>query len=349
MNFKKILFLGPKLNKVNPAISGGGAVLFEDLLAQTEDYDFKYKVIDTNGSNYLNNLTAYVSIILKFLFSYPQYKYISIHGTAKDYIWLAPVIIFFSKLLNKKISMRKFAGNFNDIYEKSNLITKFLIRYVLRTSDINFFETKYLVNNFKIYNKHTYWFPNTRPRPNLKKNKKEFTKRFIFVGHIRKEKGIIELLEASNQLDKSYVIDLYGSLFKNVENIDFDIYHVNYKGSLKPEEVILKMSKYDVLVLPSYREGYPGVIIEALSLGLPVIATNLKGVKEIVNEKSSVLIDPKNVKQLKEAIESFDEMNYSEKSDAALKQFEKFDSKLQYDLFFKRIEAENSENRREKL
>lgn len=349
MNSKKILFLGPRLNKINPAISGGGAVLFEDLLSQVENYDFKYQVIDTNGSNYVNRLIAYLSIIGKFFFYFSRYKYISLHGTAKDYIFVAPVIIFFSKLFDKKISMRKFAGNFNDIYEKSNFIKQFLIRYVLRSSDINFFETKYLVNDFKKYNKHTYWFPNTRSRPLIKREDKNFTKRFVFIGHIRKEKGIIELLEASNQLDKSYVIDLYGSLFKNVESIDFDKYNVNYKGALRPEEVISKMSKYDVLVLPSYREGYPGVIIEAFSLALPVIATNLKGIKEIVNEKSSVLIDPKNVKQLKEALESFDEMNYTEKSNAALKQFEKFDSKLQYDLFFNIIENMNNKNRRENL
>ena len=340
MDFQKILFLGPKLNKINPAISGGGAVLFEDLVSQTENYDFKYEVIDTNGSNYVNNLIAYALIILKFLFKFSQYKYISIHGTAKDYIWIAPIIVFFSKLFNKNISMRKFAGNFNEIYEKSNLITQFVIRYVLRTSDVNFFETKYLVNDFKKYNKNTYWLPNTRPRPKFKNNNKKFSKRFVFVGHIRKEKGILELLEASNKLDKSYVIDLYGSVFHNVENIDFKKHNINYKGSLEPNEVILNMSKYDVLVLPSYREGYPGVIIEALSLGLPIIATNLKGIKEIVNEKSSVSFPRTHAKSLKEAIESFDEINYIEKSTAALKQFEKFDSKIQYDLFFKKIEAD---------
>lgn len=334
---QKILFLGPKFNKTDPAVSGGGAVLFEELVSQTRNYGLEYEVIDTNGSNYTNRSIAFFLFVWKFLLNLPQCWHVSLHGTAKDYILLAPIIVLFSKLFGKDVSLRKFAGNFDEIYEKSNMLTRFLIRYILRYSDTNFFETKYLMDYFKKYNQHTYYLPNTRPRPSVNKSGKIFAKRFVYMGHIRKEKGIVELLEASNLLDEAYVIDMYGSLFQHMQNMGFEKYRANYKGPLKPDEVISKMSEYDVLLLPSYREGYPGVIIEALSLGMPVVATNLKGIKEMVDDKSSILIDPGNIEQLKEAIESFDEINYTERSAAALKQFENFDSKTQFELFFKII------------
>ncbi len=166
-----------------------------------------------------------------------------------------------------------------------------------------------------------------------------YKKRFIFLGQVKEEKGIREILEVSNLLDDSYTFDIYGKLFENMKDINFNKFKAKYKGTLDPRNVQERLCQYDVLLLPTFwkGEGYPGVIIEALSVGLPIISTNLQGISEMVDSSSSVLIEPKDVEQLKRAIESFNINNYVDKSAVALKQFEQFDSEIQTQLFFERL------------
>jgi len=334
----ELLLIGPRANKQDPSNTGGIIVLFENLLSQCEIMHLNFKIIDTNKSNYSNKLFAFTSILFYSIINIPKSSHISLHGTANDYVLIAPFIIFFSKLFGKKVSLRKFAGNFDVLYDNSAYIKKKLIDYVLKNSDTNFFETKYLVEKFKPLNKHTYWFPNVRVKPTVKREG-VYKKRFIFLGQVKEEKGVKEILEVSNLLDDSYTFDIYGKLFENMESINFNKCKAKYKGSLNPEDVQKTLCQYDVLLLPTFwkGEGYPGVIIEALSIGLLIIATNLKGIKEMVDDSSSVLMEPKSVEQLKEAIESFNESNYAGKSTAALKQFENFDSEIQTKVYFKMI------------
>lgn len=334
---RNLLLIGPRLNKKDPAVSGGGAVLFENLIEQCIMKGIEYDVIDTNKSNYTNNVISLIIIFFQFSGKLMKFSNVSLHGTAKDYVFIAPVVVFFTRLFRKKMSLRKFAGNFNDYFMKSNNMKRCIIKYVLKHSHINFFETKYLVDYFNVYNANTFWFPNVRYKQSLETSKTTFQKRFLFIGHVKKEKGIYELLEVSNMLDSSYTIDIYGSL---VENIVFDDYEAVYRGVLHPDEVVDTMQKYDVLLLPSYREGYPGVIIEALSVGLPIVATKLQGISEMIDTESSILIEAKNCKELKQAIESFTTSNYNQKSLAAIRQFKQFDSEIQTAKFFERIGLE---------
>jgi glycosyltransferase involved in cell wall biosynthesis len=333
---KQILLLGPMENKDDLTKTGGVIVLFSDLLTQCDKHNIKYIIIDTNKAHYSNKIIALFSIWFMLFSKMRQCTHVSLHGTANDYMFIAPVAVLLTKLYGKTVSLRKFAGGFDEIFTTMNFFFKSVVSWTLKRSDANFFETKYLVDFFSSFNKHTYWFPNVRLKP-LEIRQGKFQKRFIFLGKVTKEKGIIELLQASNQLDDSYIIDLYGYKGDDLLTFNFDNYKANYKRALAATEVLDTLRKYDVLVLPSYIEGYPGVIIEALSVGLPVIATNLDGIKEMVDERSTVFIEPKNVDQLKQAIESFTESNYIERSEAALKQFSQFESGYQTEQFFAHI------------
>jgi len=335
---KKIfLFIGPKNWIVDPDKAGGVVVLFEDLLSYCDEHNIKYITIDTNKWNYNNKLFAYISILFQVLIKIPNAKNVSLHGTANDYIFIAPFALIVAKLFGKKFVLRKFAGNFIDLYEGYPLYIQKIINFILTKADMNFFETKYLVNYFKNFNKNTFWFPNVRKKNNIMTDG-NYKKKFIFVGSVNEEKGVEILCKASNLLTKEYSIDVYGVLDTKYTESFFDDFNVKYKGRLRPENVAKIMSEYDVLVLPSYREGYPGVIIEALSVGLPIVATKLDGIKEMLNDKVSVLIEPKNVMQLKEAIESFNNQNYEIMSEQAKVQFRLFDSDIQTQMFMEKLE-----------
>ena len=334
---KKYLFIGPRKNIHNPELIGGIIVLFENLLEYCDEYHIEYDVIDTNKANYKNKMYAYIQIVVLLFKKAGNATHISLHGTANDYLLIAPFALVVSKFLRKHFSLRKFAGNFIEIYENYSILQRFIINIILKYSSCNFFETKYLIEYFKKFNTNTFWFPNARNK-SLYRTDEKFHKKFVYLGSIREEKGIDTLCAVSNLVSQEYIIDLYGNLDDHYTENYFENYNVNYKGSLNIEDVPKILSQYDVLILPSLREGYPGVIIEALSVGLPIIATKLEGIMEMLDHNLFALIEPMNVHQLKNAMEAFSEENYREKVSVSLESFREFDTEIQSEIYFKRIE-----------
>ena len=74
-------------------------------------------------------------------------------------------------------------------------------------------------------------------------------------------------------------------------------------GGVPPEQVARWICASDVLTLPSWSEGYPNVVVEAVACGRPVVATDVGGTCEIINASNGILIAPKNVMQLRSALE----------------------------------------------
>lgn len=336
----RLLLLGALTNKKDNTQVGGVTVLFELLLEELRDREIPFTVIDTYKENYPNIIYAYIAILVQFIKNVNTHTHISIQATNNLLIYIGPIIILISKVLSKKISIRKFAGNFNDIYENANPIKKKLIKYVLSKSDVNFFETKYLVEYFQGFNQKIYWFPNVRRQQLIPKLPREYKKRFVYIGTINEEKGIDELCAAIKLLSSEYIVDIYGPIKepKYLKNY-FENLSVSYKGALKSTDVINTLNNYDVLILPSHREGYPGVIIEAFSLGIPVIATKLEGILEMVEDnKNGFLFNTGNIEQLVKCIENTNMENYDRLSLEAQKSFVNFNSDIQTNNFLKRIE-----------
>ncbi|MGJ5643144.1 glycosyltransferase family 4 protein [Formosa sp. S-31] len=139
--------------------------------------------------------------------------------------------------------------------------------------------------------------------------------RFLFVARLIKEKGIDLYLAAAEALKNKYpktefhVIGIPEtsptaiSISKLNELHDKNI--IIYHG--KQSNVAEHLHNTDVFVLPTYyREGIPRSILEALSVGLPIITTNTPGCKEtVITDKNGILISPQNYNELKEALEYF--------------------------------------------
>lgn len=333
---KPVLLIGPRENKKDPTKTGGVVVLFADLLGQFTKRNISNIVIDTNKSNYYHPIMALFCIWVQVLFILPRVQHVSLHGTLNDYKYIAPFVVFFSKLSGKRVSLRKFGGDFKTDYLSSPFVVRKGIAYALKNADSNFFETLYLVDYFSQFNTNTFWFPNVRIKSPLRP-KTPFQHRFIFLGTMTREKGVMELLEASNKTEANISIDLYGPLADDMKTFDFTPYKARYQGPILHSRVIETLMKYDILVLPSHREGYPGVIIEALSVGMPVIATNVGGIKEMIDENCSIIIEPKSTDSIIKSINQIDEKKYEYFSQNSLKAFEKFDSDVQTGKFIQII------------
>lgn len=126
--------------------------------------------------------------------------------------------------------------------------------------------------------------------------------RFVFLGRYERRKGIEELHEAIRQLDGHYDfrIDLIGPI---PEALRINSPRVHYWGLLKAEEHIRTiLQQSDVLVCPSYAEGMPTVILEAMASGLAVIATDVGAVGDLVTEENGWLIPAGNHVALERAL-----------------------------------------------
>lgn len=135
---------------------------------------------------------------------------------------------------------------------------------------------------------------------------------FLFVGRLVKDKGIGELIEAFKDFHVRYPdskLICLGEVEKSSNSLSDEI--INY---LKSEENIITpgfvkdvrpfMNDADVLVFPSYREGFPNVPLQACAMQLPVIATDITGSNEIIEDgKNGFLIPVKNSKAIVEKME----------------------------------------------
>jgi len=340
---KEFLIIGSYPYKNRPNSIGGATNLVKSLLEYLKKHNIEYYYISSNpfGFNF-SYILNYLIILFKAIFLVPLSKNVMINCSKNGALYLFPLIFIISKIFNKKIIFRMFGGNFINIYQDSNYIIKKILYNSLKYSDIIFFETKYIIKSLEnIFpnNTNVMWFPNTRFKKQFEYQRK-YKKRYVFISHLRYSKGIDNIIEAASLLSENYSIDFYGPVIEQKYNAEFinAQKNCNYKGVLEIDNVIDKLNLYDVVLLPSHKEGYPGIIIEAYSLGIPVIASNLEGISEIVeNKKSGILIPPKNTNALYNAIKSINEDNYISYSKNAEFSFENFNSKIIYPEILKSI------------
>jgi glycosyltransferase involved in cell wall biosynthesis len=137
--------------------------------------------------------------------------------------------------------------------------------------------------------------------------------RVIFVGHIIKNKGVYELVEACSLIASIKELILVGpyeevvkkELLKLATKRDNGIW-LKIIGKLDKDHVLEIMENSPLLVLPSYTEGFPLVVIEAMSMGCAVIATNVGAIPEMLVTKSNtpcgVCVHVKDLEELRQAI-----------------------------------------------
>ena len=136
---------------------------------------------------------------------------------------------------------------------------------------------------------------------------------FVFVGRIVSDKGINELIKAFSELQTAenneqigIKLLLVGGLESDLDplnpetlaeiNQNRDIISVGFQQDVRPFFAIS-----DALAFPSYREGFPNVVMQAGAMGLPSIVSDINGCNEIIVEGENGLIIPsKNVEKLKE-------------------------------------------------
>ncbi|TKS56983.1 glycosyltransferase [Mesohalobacter halotolerans] len=343
MHSKKILIIGPIPIVGIESTIGGSTVLMKSFVEYCKTNDINYDFIQSNKYlGYFATIKRIGFIFIQIMLKIHSAQIIMLNATLRPAFFLSPLLLIFSRVFKKKIVFRKFGGNFHLLYQNSPNWKKKIVKYGILNADLIFFETIEMVTFFKklvVDKNKVHWFPNVRKKTEVSKQSNNYQRRFVFISHVKRTKGIFEIRDAAKRLSDEYTIDVYGPITDKIITKDvFSNCIVKYKGTLQPQEVILTLAQYDILLLPTYHpgEGYPGIIIEALSLGIPVISTNWNAIPEIIeNGREGLLIEPQNSPELYKAITSITNKNYFEFSKNAFVQFGNFEEKTVYENVIK--------------
>jgi len=138
----------------------------------------------------------------------------------------------------------------------------------------------------------------------------------LYLGHLGKDKGIYDLLQAIRVLKEKtlmkFMLDLYGEsleigAFENIRTVIeksglSDVVRIHNPVYNEDKKKVLALS--DIFILASHREGMPISIIEAMAAGLPIIASMVGGITDqIIDEETGYLVQPNNPNELCQALQ----------------------------------------------
>lgn len=133
----------------------------------------------------------------------------------------------------------------------------------------------------------------------------------LFVGYLDTFKGVFELLEAFYEINKKcsdVILIIVGEgpksaeIKEKIQKLSLDKF-VILTGKISPLSIHEYYQSTDIFVLPSYTEGIPLSVLEAMACGLPIISSCVGGIPEVVNDgKNGFLVLPKNYRGLVEKL-----------------------------------------------
>ncbi len=247
-----------------------------------------------------------------------KYDVIHIH-TSREFLFLKDVLLakMISTLTNTPIVMTIHVGAMDTVYNRIEWFKAKSISVLNKYVSKTIFLSKVMREDFikAGLDKHKstvlYNFHNFTPTNKIPEKKDGL--QLLFVGAIHREKGILELLHAIEQMpDLKCHLSICGKLTDNsikdeVESLKAKLSNkVSFLGYVTGENKTLLYEQSDVLILPSYHEGLPLVIMEALGAGCAIMATKVGAIPEVLDDNSCFWIDIASVDSIIKKLKNID-------------------------------------------
>lgn len=214
------------------------------------------------------------------------------------------LIVKLAKKAGLKVVLHSHASSFKDYFAQSSDIEKSRILDVLKMADVLVvlsYSWKEYFTGIGMPEEKIVILHNIAAYPTLKVVEKNENKvRLLFMGEIGERKGVFDLLRAisehKQELEDKIELRIGGN--KQEEKLmsvingnglqDF----VKFEGFVTGENKIELFNWANVYVLPSFNEGLPISILEAMSYKMPIVSTPVGGIPEVVDESNGVLVTP---------------------------------------------------------
>jgi glycosyltransferase involved in cell wall biosynthesis len=229
------------------------------------------------------------------------------------------IILYYLKLVSKKIVLHFHAGGINQIFNKVTKAEASFIKSAFKNVDAVIVLSDWLKKEvqwcspkkiFVVGNGIDDVFETYLPKPTCS------LVSFLFVGNLKKEKGIFTLLKAALILKNAgerFIIRFMGSFHNDEERQAFFRFvedqslngSIEYLGAKSGDDKWKEFQNTDAFCLPTFEtEGMPVSILEAMMFQLPVITTNWRGIPDLVRHgENGLLFEPQNETELAACME----------------------------------------------
>ena len=195
-------------------------------------------------------------------------------------------------------------------------IRRLLVRFVLKRAVLYVVQTRMLCEDARSAGiTRAIAIPNGRDLRSAIPADHPYGGRWILLGRLVPTKGVAEAVEAFRRMPE-LSLDLVGPADteqsgedQGVDLAGMDLPpNVQWLGERAPDRIPALLADYDGMVFPSYysTEGHPGVLVEAMAAGLPIVTTRHRAIPEVVDEGCSLLVEPRDVEGIVESIRRID-------------------------------------------
>jgi glycosyltransferase involved in cell wall biosynthesis len=307
----KILFYGELYPDVVHGVSMANR-LNTGFLSEQYHIDFVQETTDihTIGSTSIAKIKLIISSTFKISKCTRQVEYdvfytvlsLSLMGIIKNFL----SILSFSLFSKGRVVVHIHRGDFKAFY-RSSVMHRLFVQTVFKQIDrLIVLSAGQKIEMAEFFSENAIFAVENSVLEEFHYPKKiHFNQNFIFISNYIKEKGIFDLLNVFNQR-KDLKLDCYGAFnnnelaLKNFQSDSVSIHHV-----IKGEDKFDAIYQADALILPSWNEGQPTILLEAMMVGTIILTTKVGLIDELLGEDYPFYFDPKNVESLKECIDKF--------------------------------------------
>ena len=326
----RVLLCSPYLQTPN-VVSGGIGIWAKNVLdyynrykkevvVDVVSYDRYYDVNDNSGTlrriwygvkDYRRSIKKTVSLIKT------NNKYDVLHiCTSGQFGFLKDLFVLsLAKRHNIKTVIHLHFGRIPELAEKNNREWNLFKKVAKKADSIVAIDEK-TYQTLRSININAFYLPNPLALSVIQEIEKISSQikiqpgKILFVGHVIPTKGVFELVEACCRIPESELY-LIGTCTEEVREGLLSIakdkregkwLHMN--GAIPHLQVLHEMLSCDIFVLPTYTEGFPNVILEAMACGLPIVCSNVcDNSRYVIEGENGYLFDPKDIESTVSAFE----------------------------------------------
>ena len=314
MNKLNILMLGASLEQ------NGGIATVEKLMLKHASRNINFQHITSHDEGTIFHRIKVFINALRVLFwnlLVNKVDLIHIHISDGGSLLRKAIFILIGLLFNKSIIMHAHGAEFHVTFSKLPKFAQLIFSKIFNCCDDFIVLSKtwqdYYVKDLKLNKEKVTVLPNPTELPAQIPVRKNSSKiKFGFFGRVGSRKGTFDLIEAfakipSNLKNRSELIIAgdgeieVGRKLIETHNLEDKAQFLGWIDSQTRDKLLADI---DVFVLPSYNEGLPMALLEAMGWGLPVIVTPVGGIPELITSKENgLLVEPGDIQQLSEAIQ----------------------------------------------
>lgn len=293
--FDRVLFVGPDMK-------GKGGIASVLMSYSREIHTFNYVKTNSRRGFVCGLINAVCALLMIFYYKWiKKVLIVHIHGATGKSFFRKVLYVKVANLLGYKVIYHSHGAEFKEYAKRcgevrvSKILMKCSAVVVLSRSWERYFKDELKLDNVYIINNIV------EPVCDIMYNDCETNKlSLLFLGEIGERKGVFDLLEMvftyREELKDRIILRIGGNgdvaklheLINKYEVADF----VEYVGWVQGEKKSMLLRTSDVIVLPSYNEGLPIFLLEAMSYAKPIISTNVGGIPEIIeNGKNGYLFN----------------------------------------------------------